>query len=110
MAQIPSTLITYDKNASNVIDNQFKQLIQSTTDTSNTDITVDDFFQMYEDIFYQIPKEGDSNSHRYMLNRSAEYLGVKIADDVDIAALLEEITSLRQELLDANKTINNINI
>ena len=34
----------------------------------------------------------------------AEYLGVKLADDVDIQALLDEITSLRQQLLEA-KTI-----
>jgi hypothetical protein len=35
------------------------------------------------------------------LQREAEYLGVKFADDVDIQALLQEITDLRQQLLAA---------
>lgn len=68
------------------------------------DFTIEDFFQLYEELFYQIPKEGDVESHRYILEKEAEYLGVKLADDVDIQALLDEITSLRQQLLEA-KTI-----
>jgi polyhydroxyalkanoate synthesis regulator phasin len=60
---------------------------------------VDDFFQLYEDLFYQIPKEGDTNSHRYILQREADYLGVSVSQD-DIQALLNEITSLRQQVLD----------
>lgn len=109
MAQIPSTLIAFDKNFGNVVDNRFKQLSNTSGTNLPSDITVDEFFEIYEEIFYQIPKEGDSNSHTYILNRTTEYLGVKVTDDIDVAALLEEITSLRQELLDANRTLNNIN-
>jgi hypothetical protein len=68
------------------------------------DFTIEDFFQLYEELFYQIPKEDEVESHRYILNKEAEYLGVQLADDVDIQALLNEITSLRQQLLEA-KTI-----
>ena len=68
------------------------------------DFTIEDFFQLYEELFYQIPKEDEVESHRYILNKEAEYLGVKLADDIDIQALLDEITSLRQQLLEA-KTI-----
>jgi len=68
------------------------------------DFTIEDFFQLYEELFYQIPKEDEVESHRYILNKEAEYLGVKLADDLDIQALLDEITSLRQQLLEA-KTI-----
>ncbi len=68
------------------------------------EFTIEDFFQLYEELFYQIPKEDEVESHRYILNKEAEYLGVKLADDVDIQALLDEITSLRQQLLEA-KTI-----
>ena len=70
----------------------------------NPDFTIEDFFQLYEELFFQIPKEGDVESHRYILDKEAEYLGVKLADDLDIQALLDEITSLRQQLLEA-KTI-----
>ena len=44
-------------------------------------------------------------SHRYILNREAEYLGVKIKDDEEFQLLLDEITKLRRELLDASNTI-----
>jgi hypothetical protein len=67
--------------------------------------TLDDFFQLYNEIFLQIPKEGDADSHRYILNKEAEYLGININEQTDIQILLDEITSLRNELLDANKTL-----
>jgi hypothetical protein len=73
-------------------------------DTIVPEFTLEDFFQLYEELFYQIPKEGEVESHRYILNKEAEYLGVQLADDVDIQALLNEITSLRQQLLET-KTI-----
>jgi hypothetical protein len=73
-------------------------------DTTVPEFTLEDFFQLYEELFYQIPKEGEIESHRYILTKEAEYLGVQLADDVDIQALLNEITSLRQQLLEA-KTI-----
>ncbi len=60
---------------------------------------------MYDELFFDIPKEGDIDSHRYILQREAEYLGVKFADDIDIQALLQEITDLRQQLL-ATETEN----
>ena len=66
---------------------------------------MDDFFALYDELFFEIPRDGDINSHRYILQREAEYLGVKFADDIDIQALLQEITDLRQQLL-ATETEN----
>jgi predicted metal-dependent hydrolase len=62
---------------------------------------------LYDELFYQIPKEGDTNSHQYILQREADYLGVSISQD-DIQALLNEITSLRQQVLEAQQTINDL--
>jgi hypothetical protein len=107
------TKLSLDKNIfgknnfEKLIDNRFKQLIGAQEDVG--DITISDFFQMYEDLFYEIPKEGDIESHRYLLTRSAEYLGVKINEESNIQALLDEITSLRNELLSANKTLLDLN-
>jgi hypothetical protein len=101
--------ISFDKNIfskddfNKVVDTRFKQFIGIQVAESN--ITLDDFFQMYEDLFFEIPKEGDIQSHRYILNKTADYLGVKISEENDIQALLDEITTLRGELLDANKTL-----
>ena len=46
-------------------------------------------------------------SDQYILQREADYLGVQINKD-DLQALLDEITSLRQEVLDSQTTINDL--
>ena len=107
------TQISFDKNVfgknnfEKVVDTRFKQLLG--TQQSLGDITLSDFFQIYEDLFYEIPKEGDIESHKYILNKTAEYLGIKLSEENDIQALLNEITTLRGELLDANKTLLDLN-
>ena len=107
MSQIPVQKTVFNKDSyGRVIDTQFSQLLNQTVEETDT-FTVDDFFQLYEDLFYQIPKEGDTNSHRYILQREADYLGVSISQD-DIQALLNEITSLRQQVLEAQQTINDL--
>ena len=108
MSQIPIEKNVFDKNTfEKVIDTQFHQLLSSNVSAETPSFTIDDFFQLYEDLFYQIPKEGDSNSHRYILNKEANYLGVIVSQD-DIQALLDEITSLRQQLLDTQQVISNL--
>ena len=89
-----------------VVDKSFKQLVKPATETT---FTLSDFFELYDNLFLEIPKEGEIESHRFILNRTAEYLGVNVNDDIDIQALLDEITSLRTELLDANKTLLDLN-
>ena len=107
MSQIPVQKTVFNKDSfGRLINTQFSQLLNQTVEETNT-FTVDDFFQLYEDLFYQIPKEGDTNSHRYILQREADYLGVSISQD-DIQALLNEITSLRQQVLESQTTINEL--
>jgi hypothetical protein len=107
MSQIPIQKQVFDKNSfGKVIDTQFHQLLNNQTE-ENPVFTIEDFFQLYEDLFYQIPKEGDTNSHRYMLEKSADYLGVIVSQD-DIQALLEEITTLRQQVLDTQSSLDEI--
>jgi hypothetical protein len=97
---IPVQHAIYDKNRfSKVIDTQFREL--NITEPVAPEVTIEDFFVLYDELFFSIPSEGNINSHRYILNKEAEYLGVKFADDVDIQALLQEITDLRQQLLAA---------
>ena len=107
MSQIPVQKTVFNKDGyGRVIDTQFSQLLNQTVEETDT-FTVDDFFQLYDELFYQIPKEGDVNSHQYILQREADYLGVSISQD-DIQALLNEITSLRQQVLEAQQTINDL--
>ena len=107
MSQIPIEKQVFDKIAfGKVIDTQFSQLLNNVAEEAPT-FTIDDFFELYENLFYQIPKEGDANSHRYILEKEAEYLGVIVNQD-DIQALLEEITNLRQQVLDTQIALDEI--
>jgi hypothetical protein len=97
---IPVERAIYDKNRfPKVIDTQFREL--NSPEPVAPEVTIEEFFALYDELFFDISKEGDIDSHRYILQREAEYLGVKFADDVDIQALLQEITDLRQQLLTA---------
>jgi len=107
MSQINIEKTVFNKDAfGKVIDTEFRQLISSIPEETPV-FTLEDFFQLYEQLFYQIPKEGDTDSHRYMLEKSADYLGVIVNQD-DIQALLEEITTLRQQVLDTQLALDEI--
>lgn len=109
MSQIPIEKQVFDKNQyGRVIDTQFNQLLNQQQAEPTPVFTIDDFFELYDQLFFQIPKEGDTNSHRFILQKEAEYLGV-IIDQDDIQALLDEITSLRQQVLDAQTALNELN-
>jgi hypothetical protein len=108
MSQIPVQKTVFSKDAfSKVVNTQFNQLIDSTAGEEQLSFSIDDFFELYNQVFYQIPTEGESNSHQYILQRESDYLGVSISQD-DVQALLDEITSLRQQLLDSQTTINEL--
>jgi len=110
MSQIPVQKQIFDKNTyPKVIDTQFKQLLNQQQVEEEPTFTIDDFFELYEQLFYQIPKEGEINSHQYILEREAEYLGVNLNQD-DVQALLDEITNLRQQILDSQSAITEIEV
>jgi len=87
-----------------VVDTQFTQLVQPTTDQVEEEATVERFFELYEQLFFQIPLTGEINSHEYLVNRSSEYLGGSVITDNE-KALIQEINSLRQQLLEANTNL-----
>ena len=108
MSQIPIEKQVFNKlEFSKVIDTNFHQLINNQNVSDNPTFTIDDFFELYEQLFYQIPKEGDTNSHQYIIEKEADYLGLTINQD-DVQALLEEITTLRQQLLDNQTALDEI--
>ena len=109
MSQIPIEKQVFDKNQfGKVIDTEFSQLLNQQIEVPTPTFTLEDFFTLYDQLFYQIPKEGEADSHRYILQREVDYLGV-IIDQDDIQALLDEITALRQQVLDAQTALNDIN-
>lgn len=88
----------------NAIDTSFTQLIPPPPPVEVI-YTVEDFFNLYNTLFYEIPAEGDINSHRFLVNRSTEYIGFTEEKEEDIQVLLDEITSLREELLTTQKEL-----
>jgi hypothetical protein len=91
----------FDKKKFNeTIDTSFTQLVTQ-PDPTFFDLnlaTVEDFFTLYEKFFFQIPKEGEVNSHTYLIKESSDYVGFQVNSE-DIQALLDEIAQLRQENL-----------
>lgn len=88
----------------NAIDTSFTQLIPPPPPVENV-FTVEEFFNLYNELFYEIPAEGGINSHRFLIDRSTEYVGFTEEKEEDIQVLLDEITSLREELLATQKEL-----
>jgi len=66
--------------------------------------TVDYFFQLYNELFYDIPELGETNSHEYIITKSSEYINFQ-QNLEEIEALQAEIASLRTELLEEQKKV-----
>jgi len=88
-----------------VIDTSFKQLgVQTIQQQIDEQPTTNNFFNMYNELFYDIPEVGEINSHEFLIKKSIEYINFE-ANQEEIAALQAEIAQLRTELLDAQKQI-----
>ncbi|MCP4482048.1 MAG: hypothetical protein GY817_04490 [bacterium] len=62
--------------------------------------TVEEFFGLYNSLFYDIQALGETNSHQYLVQTSGEYINFdEISDEVQ--ALQAEIAQLREDLLKA---------
>lgn len=85
-----------------VINTSFTQL--SVPSTSSAIPSVDEFFNYYDQLFYQIPKFGQTNSHEYLIQTSQAYIGSTLQNE-EIQALIAEITDLRSENLNLNQQI-----
>ena len=84
-----------------VLDRSFSQFGQPEPVTEKT---VEQFFVDYEDLFYQIPVEGNINSHEYLIRKSSELYHLE--DGLtDIQPLLDEITLLRSQSVADQQTI-----
>ena len=82
-----------------VVDTTFTQLAPSETEPVQTqDVSVDEFFILYDKLFFEIPKTGN-NSHETLITTSTEYVGYNLLT-TEIEALQQEITELRRQLLD----------
>lgn len=81
------------------INTQFSELgITPITDSIAQTPTVEEFFSLYDELFYEIPALGTINSHEYLVRTSGEYINFEENNEI-IEALQQEITQLREENL-----------
>jgi|TARA_A100001515_G_scaffold128583_1_gene114920 uncharacterized protein VirK/YbjX len=93
----------------NTVDTEFTQLVE-TPDETFFDVNlanIEDFFTLYQNLFFNIPKVGDVNSHEFLIRQSTEYIGFEEENET-IQALLDEITELREENLEIRR--QNLNL
>tara|TARA_R110000803_G_scaffold7938_2_gene25513 strand:- start:5482 stop:5871 length:390 start_codon:yes stop_codon:yes gene_type:complete len=94
----------YNKSAYlNTINTQFTELVPPPPPVVEP-VSTGEFFALYNDLFYEIPKEGEVNSHQFLIKSSVEYVGSQSTSN-DIQALLNEITTLREENLVLQQSI-----
>lgn len=87
------------------IDTSFSQLGQQTIQEQiDTQPTVEEFFELYNELFYDIPETGDVNSHEYLIIQSSEYINFE-SNSAEIQALQAEIAQLREELLSTQQQL-----
>ena len=94
----------FDKTSFNkTIDTSFSQLgLKNAPNPSFFDVNlaiIPDFWILYDKFFYDIPKEGPTNSHAYLARTSGEYANFELIQE-QIQALLDEIAELREENVD----------
>ena len=96
----------YNKNDyQKIIDTSFTQLgVQTIQQQLTAQPNVEEFFNLYNELFYNIPELGSTNSHEYLIKTSSEYIGFE-ANNEEIIALQAEIAQLRTELLDSQKQV-----
>jgi uncharacterized protein YbgA (DUF1722 family) len=109
MSNINIEKTVFNKDAFNkVVNTQFSQLAPANEvgnqQTATAPLfTLDDFLALFNSLYPLIPED----ILRQMLSKIAGTLDVRI-DTTDIQALLEEITSLRQQLVDIQSTVNSV--
>tara|TARA_R110000782_G_scaffold247140_1_gene333848 strand:- start:543 stop:896 length:354 start_codon:yes stop_codon:yes gene_type:complete len=87
------------------ISTSFTQLgVQTIQEQIDEQPTVQEFFDMYNTLFYQINELGETNSHEFLIKSSTEYIAF---DEVNglVEALQKEIAQLREELLESQQQL-----
>tara|TARA_R110000803_G_scaffold40135_2_gene86522 strand:+ start:7978 stop:8328 length:351 start_codon:yes stop_codon:yes gene_type:complete len=89
-----------------VVDRDFKTFAQPAL--AVVELTVDEFFNEYERLYMDITVNGPEESHEYLVKRSNELVGID-KETEDIQPLLDEIANLRENLLQNQQEILDLN-
>lgn len=90
---------------SKTIDTSFSQLgVKTIQEELDEQPTTEEFFSLYNELFYLIDERGDTNSHEFLIKQSSDYIDFD-ENIEEITELQKEIAQLRTELLDCQKRI-----
>ena len=71
--------------------------------SKSKDISMEEFFTYYNQMFYEIPKDG-SNSHKAIIDQSTDYIGDFMdSRDTEIIELVNKVVDLEQKLAAAEE-------
>jgi len=99
MANIRLSKTVYKKDeVDKAIDNRFNSFVEKVDEDNDT---VAEFFRLYEKLFLEIPATGQTQSHEYLIRESSKLVRLD-GEDEEIQPLLDEISDLRQRLLETN--------
>ena len=84
------------------IDSSFKTFVKE-EEVVDQD-TVQEFFRLYEKLYYEIPIQGEDNSHEFLIKESSKLATVE-KDNEEIDPLLDEITELQERVLQLNEEL-----
>lgn len=90
------------KGFSGVIDNTFKFFKEPEPVVEND--TVQELFRLYDKLYALIQIEGEEQSHQYLVERSSELYRIDTQLE-SIQPLLDEVASLRIQILEGNRRI-----
>ena len=91
-----------------IVDTELKQLVQPEEVTPDLEpLTVAQFFEEYNRLFFDIPQNGEISSHRELVTRSSSYVGMT-DQSAEMQALIDEISNLRIQLLSAQQEVINL--
>ena len=89
------------------ISTPFTQLgVETIQEQIDNQPTVQEFFNLYNELFYEINELGETNSHEYLIKTSSQYINFD-ENDALVEALQKEIANLREELLETQQQLAN---
>lgn len=90
------------KQFDRVIDRAFSTYAQPVEE--DEELTITEFFDLYEKLYFEIPVNGEEQSHEYLVKKSGELADFE-KDTEDIQPLLDEISDLREQILEYQNQI-----
>ena len=107
--KVTLTKQVYERQAfSNTVNSTFENQSGEEVTAALQTLSVEEFFNQYNQIFYNIPKEGLS-SHTTLIQQSQEYVGNQQTNE-EIDALIQEVNGLRETVLEQQELIFNLTV